>query len=147
MILSGRFLFGAGSFMLYKSYTRTEQFTHVFRKLEFYETLELVPRFRHVFERKTRFFAIYIVNLVDACTYVLYLVIIMGHIVAFKLLPSPTMLVSTVIWTIPSLIMIRCMAAIMLTCFFYVYIITLYLNLRFRQINDNIIYFSNQSKC
>ena len=132
--------------MLYKSYTRTEQFTQVFRKLEFFETLELVPRFRHIFERKTKFFAIYIVTLVDIVTYVTYVSLIGFHLIAYLILPSTAMLVSTILWLPLTIFMVRGLVAMFITCFFYVYMITLYLSLRFRSINDNIVFFGKQSK-
>ena len=135
-----------GTFMLYKSYTRTEQFTYVFRKLEFYETLELVPRYRFVFERRTKFFAIYIVNLVNSFTYALYLALMLVTFLIIMVWPTLTMLVSASIWLLLSIIMMRGLASMLLTCFFYVYMITLYLSLRYRHINETIALFTTQSE-
>ena len=136
----------SGAFMLYKSYTRTEQFTYVFRKLEFYETLELVPRYRYIFERKTKFFALYIVNLVNLGTYGAYLVMLLVTLVTILMWPTPTMLVSALIWMVLTDLMIRGVSATLLTCFFYVYIITLYLSLRYRQIKERLLIFVSQSE-
>ena len=133
--------------MLYKSYTRTEQFTHLFRKLEYYQTLELIPRYRHVFERKTKFFACYIVGLVNVSTYGLYLFMVPLTFLNILFWPTPTMLVSAIVWMVLNDLLIRGLAAVLLTCFFYVYITTLYLSLRYRQINENLLRIADQSKC
>lgn len=128
----------SGTFMLYKAYLRKAHFVDLYHMMEYYETLKLFGQYRMEFAKKTKFFANYILLIVTLgqIGFALIYVLLTGFLI--YMYANMYMVISSILWLPSTLIAIRTVGAHMLTSFYYVYIISLYLKLRFRQIYDSL---------
>ena len=130
--------------MLYKAYSRKAHFMDLYQKLEYFETLELYGESRQEFDKKTMFFAKYIIYLVTLGQLGFVLCYIALTIYINYWYPNMYMVISTMLWLPSHLIALRTIGTLMLTAFYYVFIISLYLKLRFRQIYNSLKNFNGQ---
>ena len=130
--------------MLYKAYLRKAHFVDLYYKLEYYESLELNGQYSRQFNKKTKFFAKYIVFIVSLGQLGVALSYFAISISLVNQYPSMYMVISSILGFISTLWAIRTIGALMVTSFYYVFIISLYMKFRFRQIYNDLQKFKCQ---
>ena len=130
--------------MLYKAYLRKAHFVDLYYKLEYYESLELNGQYSRQFNKKTKLFAKYIVFIVAVGQLGVALSYFAISISLVNQYPSMHMVISSILGFISTLWAIRTIGALMVTSFYYVFIISLYMKFRFRQIYNDLQKFKCQ---
>ena len=97
-----------------------------------------------IFEKYTKFVSKYIIMIANLGQYCFEVInIILSLLLAIRY-PSLIMFISIVVWLVLSHIQIRAIAGIVVTSFYFMYIISLYLRLRFNQIHQNLSHLIGQ---
>ena len=124
--------------MLYLAHHQRALYLNLYDKLEYYDSLELNSKNRRKFGRNTKLFVRFLIYMVIPARNLLMVANLLLIINLNLLKQSTVLLISSILWFPPSIWIIKYVAALMLTTFYYIYITSLYLNLRFRQITDNL---------
>ena len=130
--------------MLWKAYIRRAHFIDFYCKLEYYESLELYGECSRKFAKLTKFFAKYIVFVVTIGQLGFVLSYTALTVFLFYRFTNVYMIISAIFVFPSTLFAIRTIGSLMMTSFYYVFIISLYLKLRFRQIYNSLKNFNGK---
>ena len=128
-----------GSFLLYAEAGTDAHVIYTFYKLESFSTLELSRHYALNYAASTKFAFEYIILVVTVGQISFFVTVVWLFVYYWWLHQGVWQVgVSVVIWLVLHIIAVRTLGCLMLSSFFFTYILYKYLQLRYREINDSI---------
>ena len=134
--------------MLWKSSGRNARYTYFFHKLNFVSTLELNEKNSHKFRKWCNYSCKYIIICVtvgQALFALIYLAFIY-RLIYYKVIDSYSSFLIHLLCFVSTILNIKTVGALMLTAFFFILMVSVYLSLRFQQIYDDMTSFDRFGK-
>ena len=119
---------------MYQEHIKKGHFNEVLYKLKWHNTLGLEGKFRIKFERNIKFLFKYISLCVDIGQLAFVFIFIILTTMLIYQQASLSYTITTILWFGPSILLIKSAGSLMLTSFYFIYLIALYLKLRFHQL-------------
>ena len=133
-------------YLLRRSSGRDARYTYFFHKLNFKSTLELNEKNTRKFEKLCTLSSIYIIVCVTIAQICCAMVFTLLAAVTIYLGQTEAPTIVTLLWFVSNLLALKNCGALLLTAFFFVFMVSVYLSLRFQQIYDDMRSFNRFGK-